>query len=180
MITAVKSKENIPILLKNSPLEKLLLYHNLQQTHHTYNVAELIIATCVDHRISLKIPEKFAYIIRTGGVNLNSCEFYIAFLASVKNIKHVAIIGHNECAMVHLHEKKDIFTQNCNVLGWNHNQAQSFFEQFEHQHEIHNEIHFTLHEAKRLRNIFPQLVIFPFLYNIHDHQLYLINETKSI
>lgn len=60
----------------------------------------------MDNRKHLHIPENFAFIIRSGGANLCYSEFIvsnaiaIAIAIAIGNVKHIALVGHNNCGMV--------------------------------------------------------------------------------
>ena len=42
--------------------------------------------------------------------------------------------------------------------------------------EIGNEVDFVLSEAKRLRLIYPKILVAPLIYRVEDNLLYLVNE----
>jgi len=46
--------------------------------------------------------------------------------------------------------------------------------------EIGNEINFILSETKRLRLLYPKIVIAPMFYLVEDNKLYLINEDQAV
>jgi len=63
----VTTKEEIFPLYQTSPVGLLLEYHNLERPLDTYDRAQLLIGMCMDNRKRLRIPDNFAYVIRTGG-----------------------------------------------------------------------------------------------------------------
>lgn len=63
----VQNKDDIPEPWQNPPIGPLLQYHNLGRPPDPYEKAQLLVSMCMDNRKSLKISDKFAYIIRTGG-----------------------------------------------------------------------------------------------------------------
>ncbi len=167
----------IPELYKGTAIEKLVGYHNLGQPPQQYKNAELLIAMCMDNRISLHLPDNFSYIIRTGGANLKSNEFYISYSIAVGNVKGIAVIGHDQCGMAELASKQDIFVDGLvKNAGWDHEIARQHFEKGINQHEVGDEIKFILDETNRLRDQYPKIVIAPMMYLLVDHKLYFIRE----
>jgi carbonic anhydrase len=63
---------------RDTPVGRLLEYHNLRCSFPVYEKAEILIGTCMDHRIRLRIPDNFAYLLRTGGGNLRYIEFNVS------------------------------------------------------------------------------------------------------
>ena len=101
-ILKINSAEDILPAYLNSPISRLLEYHNLDRPYEAYNSAELLIGMCMDNRKHLHIPENFAYIIRSGGANLRYSEFRVSYAIAVGGVKAIALIGHNNCGMVNL------------------------------------------------------------------------------
>jgi carbonic anhydrase len=62
----VQNKDDIPEPWQNFPIGLLLQYHNLGRPSDPYEKPELLVSMCMDNRKSLRIPDKFAYIMRTG------------------------------------------------------------------------------------------------------------------
>jgi len=174
----VNSKQDIFEQYIDTPIGKLLEYHNLNQNFENYSRAQLLIGMCMDNRKHLRIPDNFAYIIRTGGANLRYSEFKVSYAIAVGNVKYIALIGHNNCGMVNLISKKESFINGLvENAGWDREWAEQHFLHFAPMFEIGNEIDFLLSEAKRLRLRYPKIMIAPLLYKIEDNKLYLINET---
>ena len=66
----VQKPDQILPKYRNTPIERLFLYHNLKETLPPTSVhAELLIGLCMDNRKDLIIPNEFAYIIRGAGAN---------------------------------------------------------------------------------------------------------------
>ncbi len=51
----------------------------------------------MDHRNRLRIPENFAYIMRSGGADFRGLEFQISFAIGVGGVRVIALIGHDHC-----------------------------------------------------------------------------------
>jgi len=176
-LVKVSSKQDIFPQYRNTPIALLLEYHNLSREIIKHENAQLIIGMCIDNRKHLHIPENFAYIIRAGGANMRNSEFNISYAISVGNVRHLALIGHNNCGMVNLTERKEIFTKGLvEIAGWGENMAQTHFEDFVARFEIVNELSFVLNETRRLRQLYPKIQIAPLMYLIENNKLYLIEE----
>ncbi|MFA5928168.1 MAG: carbonic anhydrase, partial [Candidatus Margulisiibacteriota bacterium] len=64
---SIQKEADIPVQHRDTPIGDLLRFHNLGQPLKKYESAQLLVAMCMDNRKQLNLPEKFAYIIRTGG-----------------------------------------------------------------------------------------------------------------
>ncbi|MBI9036179.1 MAG: carbonic anhydrase [Bacteroidales bacterium] len=178
-LIALRTIEDVPVQYRNGPISRLIEYHNFKRPFDSYNKAELLIGMCMDNRKQMTIPDKFSYIIRTGGANLRYSEFKVSFAVAIGSIQHIALIGHNHCGMVNLHSKKEDFIDGLvDVAGWDRNLAEEQFTHFSPMFEISNEVDFTLSEVVRLRNKYPKITIAPMMYLVEDNQLYLIDEDK--
>jgi len=177
-LTSITQKSDIFSKYQNTPIGLLLEYHNLDRSlSENYNTAQLLIGMCMDNRKHLHIPDNFAYIIRTGGANLRYSEFKVSYAIAVGGVEHIALIGHNNCGMVSLADRKEIFIEGLiERAGWDKDRAEEHFLQFAPMFEIGNEIEFVLSEARRLRTKYPKITIAPMLYNVDDNKLSLINE----
>jgi carbonic anhydrase len=167
----------IPDAYRNTPIEDLLGYHNLNKSFKNYQKAEMLIGMCMDNRKHLNIPDNFAYIIRSGGANLRYSEFRVSYAIAVGDLSHIVLIGHNNCGMVNLMARKELFINGLiRNAGWTREEAEDHFYHYEPIHEIGNEIHFILSETNRLRLRYPKVVIAPILYLVEDNSLNLISE----
>jgi carbonic anhydrase len=176
-LISITSEKDIPKTYSKTPVGKLLEYHNLKKEFETYLQADILIGMCMDNRKSLRIPENFAYIIRSGGGNLRYSEFKVSFAISIGKVKYIALIGHNHCGMVGLSDKRESFISGLiENAGWTREMAETHFDQFSPMFEIGNEVDFMLSEAKRLRERYPRIQIAPMIYLIEDNRLYLIKE----
>ena len=159
------------------PVSDLLEYHNLERKFEVYDTARLLVGMCMDNRKHLHIPDNFAYIIRSGGANLRYSEFKVSYAIAVGDVKHIALIGHNNCGMVNLHERKENFINGLvRNAGWQTEIAEEHFQTFAPLFEIGNEIDFVLSEAVRLRNKYPKVVVAPLIYLVENNRLYQIKE----
>ena len=176
LIPISKQKDILPEY-RQTPIGMLLEYHNLDQQFENYDKAQLLVGMCMDNRKYLHIPDNFAFIIRAGGANLRYSEFKVSYAIAVGQVRHIALIGHNNCGMVDLVSRKENFIQGLvETAGWERKSAEEHFLQFAPLFEIHNEVDFILSEVKRLRIRYPKIQIAPMLYLVEDNKLYLIKE----
>ena len=176
-LITINSREDIFPQYLDTPIGNLLEYHNLDKPLETYIHAKLLIGMCMDNRKHLHIPDNFAFIIRAGGANLRYSEFKVSYAISVGDIHHIAIIGHNNCGMVNLISKKDLFINGLvEKAGWDKKYAEDHFMHFAPMYEIGNEQDFAVSEAKRLRLRYPKITVVPMLYNVDDNKISLIRE----
>lgn len=176
-LVKVDKIEDIFEKYKGTSIESLLKYHNLGYPHETYSKAELLVGMCMDNRKHLRMPDNFAFIIRSGGGNLRYSEFKVSYAIAVGEVKAIALIGHNNCGMVDLNSKKEKFIDGLvDNAGWDKQTAEEHFKHYAPMFEIGNEIDFVLSESKRLRTKYPNILVAPLLYNVDDNQLYLVRE----
>ena len=162
---------------RDTPVGKLLKYHNLSGDYETYTQAQLLVGMCMDNRKHLHIPDNFAYIIRAGGANLRYSEFKVSYAIAVGGVRHIALIGHNQCGMVNLAARKELFINGLvENAGWDAQRADEHFLHFAPMFEIGNEVDFVVSEAKRLTLRYPKVQVAPLLYKVEDNRLYQIGE----
>jgi carbonic anhydrase len=176
-LITVSDRESIPENIKDTPVALMLEYHNLHRPFSEYLKAELLIAMCMDNRKHLRIPDNFAFIMRTGGANLRYSEFKVSYAIGVGGVKHIALIAHNNCGMVNLAERKQLFINGLvQNAGWEKEKAVEHFLHYAPMFEIENEIDFVLSESIRLRKRYPGITVTPFLYRVEDNLIYPLNE----
>ncbi len=173
----INARKDIPGEYADTPIGLLLEYQNMDRPFDAHATAQLLIGMCMDNRKHMHVPENFSYIIRAGGANLRQAEFKISYAIGVGGVKHLALIGHNNCGMVNLIARKDIFVKGLvENAGWEKEKALEHFLNYAPMFEIGNEIDFVLLEVARLRLRYPKITIVPMLYKVDDNRLYLIRE----
>ena len=176
-LLSVQSIDDILPEYRQTPIGLLLEFHNLNRPVTIYDKAQLLIGMCMDNRKHLHIPDNFAFIIRAGGANLRYSEFKVSYAIAVGQIRHIVLIGHDNCGMVNLVARKDEFIKGLvETAGWQQEKAQEHFMHFAPMFEIGNETDFILDETKRLRNRYPKIIIAPMFYKVSDNKLYFIKE----
>lgn len=180
-LRAVSKVQDIPDCYLETPIGKLLEYHNLGKSHEECSVnAKLLVGMCMDSRKQLRIPENFAFILRAGGGNLRSSEFKVSYAIAVGGVRFIALIGHTQCGMVGLDGKKDLFIGGLmEGAGWSAERAEKHFQEFAPFFEIGHEIDFVASEAERLRRHYPKILIAPMIYKVEDGMLYLVADSAT-
>jgi carbonic anhydrase len=173
-LLAVESPTDIPADLLGTPAGRLLEYHNLGRRRKTYERPELLIGMCMDHRKQLRLPEQFAYILRTGGADLRQSEFKVSFAIAVGGVRWIALIGHTECGMTGLSARRPDFVAGLVEAGWERAAAERHFDHFAPLFEIGDPIDFVAAEARRLAARYPGVGVTPLIYRVEDGRLYLV------
>jgi len=177
LLKDISSENDIPEHLLGTPIGDLLKFHNLSYEFKQYENATMIIVMCMDNRKQLRIPNKFAYILRTAGARITGSEFKLSFAIGFGDIKHIALIGHTQCGMVNLKNKKDKVVRGLiENAGWSKEMAENHFDSFAPFFEIENESDFVLSESKRLKEKYPKVIFVPMIYKVEDNKLYLIKD----
>ena len=177
-LEAVEKIEDIKPAYRNTPISSLLEYHNLGRPLDEYSKAALLIGMCMDNRKRLRLPDNFAYIIRSGGANLRYSEFKVSYAIAVGGVKALALIGHSQCGMVNLNSKREQFVQGLvENGGWEKQGAEEHFWHYAPMFEIGSEIEFVRSETNRLRMRYPKIVVAPLMYRVEDNLLYFIRES---
>ena len=172
-ILPITKKADIPKAYRRNPIGLLLEYHNLNRPFEDCSEAKLLIGMCMDNRKYLHIPDNFAFIIRSGGGNLRYSEFKVSYAIGVGKVRHIALIGHDHCAMVNLISRKKEFIKGLvQRAGWSKSAAEEHFMNLAPMHEIGNAIDFVASEANRLQAKYPKVEVAPFYYGMEDNLLY--------
>ena len=160
-----------------TPVGRLLAYHNLGATPDAYDRAALLVGTCMDHRVRLRMPERFAYVLRTGGGNLRGHDFEVSFAVAVGGVDAVALIGHSDCGMARVTGERGAFVEGLEAgAGWDAEEAAAHFRRRAAGHEIGDPVEFTLSEAERLRRTYPEVLVAPLHDRVDAGRLSLIRE----
>src|SRR5688572_27646734 len=118
-LMSVTRPSDIPEQYRDSPIGLFLEYHNLERPFDSYTTARLLIGMCMDSRKHLRIPDNFAFIIRSGGANLRYSEFKVSYAIAVGGAEQIALIGHTNCGMKHLVDRREQFIDGLiDRAGW--------------------------------------------------------------
>jgi carbonic anhydrase len=172
-IISVTKQEDILPEYRGTPVELLLEYHNLGRPTTTSTSPQMLIGMCMDSRKSLRIPNDFAFVLRTAGANMRDNEFRISYAIAVGRVRTIVLLAHTDCGMARLAERREQFIRGLvDAAGWDEARAVKHFEDCAPKFGIRDEVDFVLHEAGRLRAIYPRIAIVPLLYRVEDDLLY--------
>ncbi len=178
LIPVREAEDTLPAY-RGTPIGDLLAYHNLGAPHRTYDGAELLVGMCMDHRKRLRIPERFAYVIRVGGARILPLEFQISFAIAVGGVQAIALIGHDQCGMVDLDTRRDEFIQGLvQRAGWERSEAEAHFDRLAGRFEIGGAVESVIREAAELRRKYPAIAVAPLMYLLSDGLLYQLDESS--
>ncbi|HZO20007.1 MAG TPA: carbonic anhydrase [Gemmatimonadaceae bacterium] len=158
---------------RGTPVGLLLEYHNLGRAIGSVASPKMLIGMCMDSRKSLRIPNDFAFILRTAGANMRDNEFRISYAIAVGGVRTIVLIAHTDCGMARLSQRREQFIRGLmDAAGWDEARAIRHFEEAAPKFGIRDEVEFVLGEADRLRAIYPRIAIAPLLYRVEDDLLY--------
>lgn len=172
----INAEQDIPPQWRDTPIGDLLRYHNLDAPHRAYARAELLIGMCMDNRKHMRMPDNFAFILRTGGARLDRVEFKISFAIAIGGVRAIAVFGHDDCGMIRLSERREEFVTGLQGVGWSRADAEAHFDANVSKFEIDEPIESTLIQVRRLRERFPTLPVAPLFYSVKDGRLYQVRE----
>jgi len=172
-IIPVSYRDDILPEYRGTPVELLLEYHNLGRAMGSAPAPQMLIGMCMDSRKSLRIPNDFAFVLRTAGANMRDNEFRISYAIAVGGIRTIVLIAHTDCGMARLDQRREQFIRGLmDAAGWDEARARKHFEESAPKFGIRDEVEFVLREAERLRGIYPRIRIAPLLYRVEDDLLY--------
>ena len=154
---------------RDTPIGDLLRFHDLGEPLGNYMSASLVIGMCMDNRKIMRMPDNFAFVLRAGGANFRRSEFKLSFAIAVGGARAIALIGHDQCGMVALHNRRATFVEGLvQHAGWMREDAELHFEQWAPFFEIGNAARFVADEAKRLQRLYPKIPVAPLMYLLED------------
>ena len=182
-VLPIRSRSDIPIEWRDSPIETLIVSHNLGEEAGRFSKPELLLGMCMDFRMRIHVPENFAFVLRAAGGNFRSKrhKFYSS-LAVSKGVAAIALVAHSDCAMAKVMGQREEFVTGLMTHGgWSRECAEEQFDRYAEKCHIGNERDFVLEEARRFRQLFPGIkLVVPLYYQVKDHQLYLLPESTGV
>ena len=171
--------EDLLPVYRGTAIEDLLAYHNLDAPPRSYETAEVVVAMCMDNRKRLRVPDRFAYVVRTAGVYLEGLEFQLSFAIGVGGAGAIALIGHDYCGMARVTALREPFvTGLVERAGWSREVAERHYEESVETFAIDDPVRSTLRQAHRLAERYPNVPVAPLLYRIADGRLYQIRSAS--
>jgi len=178
-LISVAQFNDIPAPLQNTAVGRLLAYHNLGHAFQHHDWPELLVVTCMDFRVNLRIPEGFAFVIRVAGARIRQRDFNVSFAIGVGGVTSIAVIGHTDCGMVNLASREEQFVAGLGErAGWESEAAHSHFAGSAQVYEIGSETDSAVNVARRLRETYKKILVAPLVYRVEDKLLYLPKEWK--
>ena len=175
----VRTREDLLPEYRGTPIEDLFAYHNFGASFRRHTEAELLIGTCMDSRIWLRIPPDFALELRVGGANLRGLEFQVSLAIALRGVSSVCLIGHDDCAMTGMKTRQAEFIRGLvENGGWNRRYAQRHFK-LHTRFEIEDTMGFVRTEALRLSQHYPRIVVAPLFYSVVNRALYQVDAGMS-
>ena len=176
-IVPVAFRDDILPEYRGTPVGLLLEYHNLGRAIGSATVPQMLIGMCMDSRKSLRIPNDFAFVLRTAGANMRDNEFRISYAIAVGGVRTIVLIAHTDCGMARLAQRREQFIHGLmDAAGWDEARATKHFEDSAPKFGIRDEVEFVLREAERLRQIYPRITVVPLLYRVEDDLLYQLRD----
>jgi carbonic anhydrase len=173
----VKDPARLPATLRGTPVEQLMAFHNLGDTSDPGDKASLLIVTCMDPRVHLRIPPGFAFVLRTGGGNLQRLGFPVSFAIGVGGVRAVALIGHDDCGLSGLAANREPLISGVReASGCDRAIAQEYFDESSSAWDIGYPTDFLLSQARQLRMEYPGVIVTSLFFRLSDQQLYLVGD----
>jgi carbonic anhydrase len=172
-IVSVSEPSDVLPLYRDTPVARLLEYHNLGLGPAAVSRPELLIGMCMDSRKHLRIPNDFAFVLRTAGANMRDNEFRISYAIAVGGVDTIVLI--TDCGMAQLERRREQFIDGMVAnAGWDRARAERHFAESAPKFGIKNEVDFVLQESDRLRAIYPRIQVAPLLYRVDNDLLYQV------
>jgi carbonic anhydrase len=168
----IKTRDDIPERWLGTPIEQLINAHNFDETIQPSDRPELLVATCIEFRFQPKVPSFFAYEIRRASGRVIGAEFTVAY-AVAKGVKHMALIGHNDCGMTKVAENTEAMISALVSQEWPRECAETYVKTQGPRHAIADEVDALRVEYLRLRKLFRHLEIAPLFTALANNKLYI-------
>jgi carbonic anhydrase len=172
-ILPVNYRSDILPEYRDTPVGLLLEYHNLERALGSPKSRKLLIGMCMDSRKTLRIPNDFAFVLRTAGANMRDNEFRMSYAIAVRGVRTIILIAHTDCGMKGVAALHDEFVRGMvDHAGWDESRAERMFAEGVPKFGISDEVEFVMDEAARLRELYPKINVVPLLYRLEDDLLY--------
>lgn len=168
----LENVDDIPERWRGTPIAAFIGAHNFDQPIEPSGKPELLIATCIEFRFTPKIPSMYAYVIRRASGRLVGSEFTMVYTMS-QGVKHVVLVGHDDCGMTKVCQKRDAMIQTLKEQGWSEKRAEEYVANEAGRYAIDDEVDSLESEFYRLLELFPNVEIAPLFVSLNSHRLYL-------
>jgi carbonic anhydrase len=171
-LVELRSRDDIPQEWIGTPIEAFIMSQNFCWPIQPTGKPEMLITTCIEFRYALPVPRMYAYVIRRASGRIIGSEFSVAYTMS-KGVKCLAMIGHNDCGMTKVPEATPDLIRVLVNQGWDPQLAEQYVVKHGARHAIDDEIEALKQEYRRMRSLFPKLLIAPLFVCLYDSKLYL-------
>ena len=168
----VNERKDIPERWLNTPVEDLILAHNFDKPITSSGAPTLLIVTCIEYRFQPQIPNMWAYMNRCAGGRLSGSEFSMSYILA-KGVRHMTLIGHNDCGMTKVLEYKPQLIDALVGQGWARDRAEDFVEANSARFMMTDEIDGQKREFMRLKQLFRNIEIAPLFVSIASMRLHI-------
>lgn len=168
---------DVPERWRGTPVADLLAYQNLGRPGSRCERAEILVAACMDHRISFRLPEGFAYVVRVGGANLWPVIFTLSYAVAIKGVRFAALVAHTGCGTAGLLEKREAFVRGLvENGGWEARAAGEHFDRLAPVWDVADPVEFVARQATRIQEEFPRVRCAALHYDLFDGMLSVVEE----
>jgi carbonic anhydrase len=168
----ILSKNDIPSRWHGTPIDALISAHNFDTPIESTGKPELLIATCIEFRFQPRVPAFYAYEIRRASGRVIGAEFTVTY-ALAKGVKHVALIGHNDCGMTQVAPNAELMIDTLVAQEWPRAEAEHYVKSRGPRHAITDEVDALRDEYQRLRRLFRHVEIAPLFAALGNDKLYM-------
>lgn len=162
---AVRSEADILPAYRGTPVGELIACQNLglaagaPATH-----PRILVATCLEIDMPLRVPTGFAIHLRTAAANLKRDPFKVSWAIGMAQVSAIAIVGHAGCGLTGLREHRDQFVARLiENAGWERPAAEQHFDHWSDLFGIDDPAEFAVAEAARLRLRYPKVLVAPLM-----------------
>jgi len=161
---------------RGTPVESLILAQNVGQLYEAPAETDFVVATCIDPRVRLALPEGAAFLVRSAGVNVkNEGDFLFGYMTSMMGIRTIALIAHEDCAMTRILDDRQAFVERLSERsGADPESIGAYFDRHAEFWHVPDEIDVVRAYAQKIQaNVGPEVVVAPLFYSLDErlHQV---------
>lgn len=161
---AVRSEADILPAYRGTPVGGLLAGQNLGIAPAPAGHPRILVATCLELDLALRVPPGFAIHLRTAAANLKRDPFKVSWAIGMAQVSAIAIVGHAGCGLTGLREHRDLFVARLiENAGWERPAAEQHFDHWSDLFGIDDPLEFAVAEAARLRRRYPKVLVAPLM-----------------
>lgn len=175
-LVPVETDRDILPRYRKCPIGDLLALQNLGRPVPDASVPDLVIVTCMDHRVILDLPTFFAFCLRTAGATPMPVISNIAFAVGTAGARNICVVGHTDCAMGKVDVTGEAMVEHLvDHDGWTPDDARAQLGLLHEVFRIDDPVQAAWTHARHLAERFPSCVVAPLLYRVEDGKLVQID-----